>query len=43
VHIELNLNAKRAVSSVDFIRKMHWFLIHILRILSIKLMHIIEL
>src|SRR6266700_7408333 len=29
VYIELNLNAKRAVSSVDFIYKMQWFLIYI--------------
>ena len=28
VYIELNLNAKRAVSSVDFICKMQWFLIY---------------
>ena len=31
VYIELNLNAKRAVSSVDFICKMQWFLIYIAR------------
>jgi len=32
VHIELNLNAKRVVSSIDFICKMQWFFIHIARI-----------
>ena len=35
VHIELNLNAKRAVSSVDFICKMHWFLIYIVYIFHV--------
>ena len=31
MYIELNLNANRAVSSVDFICKMQWFLIYIAR------------
>jgi len=46
VYIELNLNAKRAVSSVDFICKMQWFLIYIaLRFhayLGTNLVHTIE-
>src|SRR5438105_2373488 len=31
IYIELNLNTKRAVLSVDFIYKMQWFLIYIAR------------